>query len=240
MKDPVTTPPAIARELQRIQTTAAPVRERVLLSIREAITKGWYAPGQRLIEREICELTGVSRTSVREALRQLESEGFVELVPNRGPIVAEVTIKDASELYQVRGALEALAGRLCAQNATDDQIEEIVAAVDEIEATVYRGDVGELLPLKDRFYDALFTAADNSAMVKMLTGLHGRITLLRSRSLGQEGRPSETLAELRVIAEAIVERDGDAAATACAVHVARAAELAIGTLKQEAAASSEA
>lgn len=221
----------MAPQLQRIQTSAAPVREKVLQSIREAIIQGWFSPGQRLIEREICELTGVSRTSVREALRQLESEGLVDLVPNRGPIVARITAKEAVQLYQVRGALESLAGRLCAANATDDQVADLVDSIRAIEEAVATGELADLLALKDRFYSALFAGSGNDVVDKMLTGLHGRITFLRSQTLAHPGRPKEMLSELRAIVEAIEARDPDRAAEACAEHVARAAEIALASLE---------
>lgn len=224
----------MSNQLRRVETSAAPVREKVLTSIREAIIQGWYRPGQRLIEREICELTGVSRTSVREALRQLESEGLVEMIANRGPIVARVTADDAQQLYQVRGALEGLAGRLSAESATGDQIERLVASVEQFAQAVDRGELGMMLQHKDVFYAALFDAANNAAMVKMLTGVHGRITFLRSQTLGHPGRPRETLGELRAIVDAIVARDGARAAELCTLHVEKASEIALGALEHEA------
>lgn len=226
--------------LRRVETSAAPVREQVLKSIRGAIVQGWFSPGQRLIEREICELTGVSRTSVREALRQLESEGLVEMVPNRGPIVARITAEDAVQLYQVREVLEGLAGRLCAIDASDEQVGALVHAVDAFEQAIDAGDMADLLLLKDQFYTTLFTAAGNAEVDRMLTGLHGRITVLRNRTLRHSGRPRQTLAELRKIVDAVAARDPDGAASACAAHVARAARIALGSLGEEAADEGEA
>src|SRR5690606_4359359 len=96
----------------RVASVAAPVRRQVAKVLREAITSGRFAPGQRLIEKDLCELLGVSRPSVREALRELESEGLIEIIPNRGPLVKRLTAADAASVYQVRAALEALAARL--------------------------------------------------------------------------------------------------------------------------------
>ena len=86
----------------RVEKIAAPLRQSVTESIRYAIAVGHFKGGDRLPERSLCEMTGVSRTLVREALRQLESEGLIEVVPNRGPIVARITIKQAEDIYQVR------------------------------------------------------------------------------------------------------------------------------------------
>ena len=97
------------------------MRHQVAEVLRAAITTGRFAPGQRLVEKDLCELTGVSRASVREALRQLESEGLIQTLPNRGPLVSRLSTQDAASIYQVRGALEALAAQLFANHATDQR-----------------------------------------------------------------------------------------------------------------------
>src|SRR5690242_9047243 len=99
-------------ESLRVERAPAPIRSRVLDNLRQAILDRQLAPGQRLIERELVEATGASRTCSREALRELAAEGLVTTIPNKGTIVAQVTIEEARQLYQVRSALEALAGRL--------------------------------------------------------------------------------------------------------------------------------
>ena len=103
----------------RVSKDHETLREKTVERLREALLNQFFAPGDRLIERELCELTGVSRTSVREALRLLESEGLIETIPNRGPIVASLSAEDAQYIYEVREALEGLAGRLFAERASD-------------------------------------------------------------------------------------------------------------------------
>src|SRR6185369_7343119 len=105
----------------RVERTPALIRSQVLENLRQAILDRRLAPGQRLIERELVELTGVSRTSVREALRELAAEGLVTAIPNRGTIVTSVSAEEARQLYEVRSALEALAGRLFVANASPAQ-----------------------------------------------------------------------------------------------------------------------
>src|SRR5690606_17804859 len=105
----------------RVEKVAAPLRQSVTESIRYAIALGHFAAGERLTERELCEMTGVSRTLVREALRQLESEGLIEVVPNRGPSVARLSAEQAEGVYQVRAELEGLACQLFAERADNDQ-----------------------------------------------------------------------------------------------------------------------
>ena len=95
----------------RVERKPAPIRTQVLDNLRLAIVERRLAPGQRLIERELVELTGVSRTSVREALRELAAEGLVTVIPNKGTVVTSVSAEEARQLYQVRSALEGLAGR---------------------------------------------------------------------------------------------------------------------------------
>lgn len=215
----------------RVQRSAAPVREQVLLKLRQAIMDRTFAPGQRLLERQLCEMTGVSRTSVREALRQLEAEGLVEMVPNQGPIVARISAAEAQELYEVRAVLEGLAGRSFAARASEAQIDRLAEAVDAIEEVVAAGEQHRLLELKDLFYDILLEGAGNATAAHMLGGLHARITFLRSTTLGQAGRPAHTVAELRGILEQAQARNPDEAERLCIDHVRRAGAIAVAALE---------
>lgn len=101
-----------------ITHVAAPVREQVGSQLRQAIVSGQLAPGTRLIERELCTLLGVSRTSLREALRHLEGDGLVTNIPHKGMVVSTITWEEAEEIYEVRAVVEGLAGRLCADKPT--------------------------------------------------------------------------------------------------------------------------
>lgn len=222
----------MATNAMRVSTVAAPVREQVLGNIREAIFNRTFAPGQRLIERELCELTGVSRTSVREALRQLESEGLVKIVPNRGPIVARISAKEAAELYEVRSVLEGLAVRLFTERATLEQITMLSEAVDRIEVASSDGPAA-LLAAKDNFYGVLLSGAGNAMVVWVLDSLRARVTHLRATSLYRPGRSRETVAELRVLLDAVSRRDADAAWNAAVHHVQQAAAVAQEVLAEE-------
>ncbi len=215
----------------RVQRSAAPVRAQVLLKLRGAIMDRTFEPGQRLLERELCEMTGVSRTSVREALRQLEAEGLVEMVPNQGPIVATISASEAQELYEVRAVIEGLAGRFFAARATEAQIERLAEAVDSIEEVVAAGEQHRLLELKDLFYDILLEGAGNATAAHMLGGLHARITLLRATTLGQAGRPVRTVAELRGILDKVRAREPEEAERLCIDHVRRAGAIAVLALQ---------
>ena len=193
----------------RVERKPAPIRTQVLDNLRKAILTRQLAPGQRLIERELVEMTGVSRTSVREALRELAAEGLVSTVPNKGTAVATLSSEQARQIYEVRAVLEGLAGRLFVENATEVQRRALLAQLSKIDRLASRG-VG-VLEAKDRFYAILFDGAGNDALRDMTVSLQARVTYLRSLSLSREGRPAHSLAELHDNAAAIEAGDAMAA-----------------------------
>lgn len=212
----------------RVAKVAAPIRAEVLHKLRDAIVRGHFVAGDRLVERELCELTGVSRTSIREALRQLESEGLVTTVPHKGVVVAGVSRKEAVDIYYVRELLESAAARLFVANATDADIRLLEEAVDEFQRTCRADDLPGDLTVKARFYEILVGVAGNGIIAGTLNSLHARVTALRATSMRMPGRPAESLRELRGIVAAIQRRDADAAAAACAHHVRQAGRWAFG------------
>lgn len=222
----------MSRNGLRVSAAAAPVREQVLRNIRAAILDRTFVPGQRLIERELCELTGVSRTSVREALRQLESEGLIVPVPNRGPVVAEMTAPQAADVYEVRAVLEALAARLFTIYATDAEIARLSTVIDAVERAARDDDLVVLLAAKDDFYSVLWVGARNTVMRSMLDGLRARMTFVRATSLSRPERSTETVRELRALLAAIARRDPDAAHELCLRHIDNAARAALATLTE--------
>jgi len=219
----------------RVERTPAPVRAQVLDNLRQAIVQRQLAPGQRLIERELVELTGVSRTSVREALRELAAEGLVTTVPNKGTVVASVSAEEARQLYQVRSALEGLAGRLFALNAQPAHRTALVRALNRIERTADRG--APVLAAKDAFYDVLFEGGGNEALRSVVAGLHARVSVLRFLSLSVPGRTEQTVAEIRAIVGAALSGDAEATAAACSRHVEAAGRVALAALREQEQAS---
>jgi len=215
----------------RIESVAAPVREQVIAKIRQAILSSEFAPGDRLVERELVAATGVSRTSVREALRQLESDGLVKTIPNRGVIVASTTADEAREIYQLRSVLEALAGRLFATTASEEHRQRLADAMNACRAAC--DDPRALLAAKSVFYTVLLEGAGNRLVQSHLRSLHTRITFLRTLTMATPGRVKESSAELEAIHEAIERRDPQAAWDACAAHVESAAAIAISQLESQ-------
>jgi GntR family transcriptional regulator, trigonelline degradation regulator len=214
----------------RVAAVAAPVRQKVVEVLRAAITAGRFAPGQRLTERSLCELTGVSRVSVREALRQLESEGLIETQPNRGPIVSRLSRRDAVSLYQMRGALEALAARLFASVASDAQIMELASAVSVLQQAYKRRDIEAIVQAKGLFYEVLFDGSGNSMIGPTLNAMNARANQLRRISLSSPKRGPQSMREIRAVLTAIRRRDPEAAYAASLHHVEQAATAALANL----------
>jgi DNA-binding GntR family transcriptional regulator len=212
------------------QPKASLIRQQVTDGIREAIVEMRLLPGDRLIERELVAWSGVSRATIRESIRELAAENLVEIIPQRGAVVASPTLQQAIEIYEIRAVLEGLAGRQCAANATAAQIKALRKAFDTFRKARTSGKTSKLA-LKKRIYDALFEGSGNDTIQEILSRLQARVTVLRSISMSQPGRLQSTVAELRDIVEAIEAHDGDAAERACIVHVRAAGDIAIAALK---------
>ncbi|MBZ8134472.1 GntR family transcriptional regulator [Afifella sp. IM 167] len=209
---------------------AATLRHGVTESIRQAIAAGRFAPGERMPERDLCEMTGVSRTLVREALRQLESEGLIEVVAHRGPIVSQITAAQALGVYQVREVLEGLAAQLFAEEASAAERQALRAAFEELKSA---SDVSSRLAAKNRFYEVLIGGTGNEALGKSLHMLNSRAMLLRRRSLQTPNRWPKSLHELEALVTALEARSGDKARTLAMEHVRRAAAAAMTTFSMD-------
>jgi DNA-binding GntR family transcriptional regulator len=216
----------------RVTALAAPVRQQVADVLRGAITSGRFEPGQRLVERDLCELTGVSRASVREALRQLETEGLIHTLPHRGPSVARLSMEDAASIYQIRGALEALAAQLFALNASDAQVAELSSSVKTLELAYKGRDVEVIVTAKRRFYEILIAGSGNNMIASVLNKMNARITMLRRVSLASPDRWQASIREIKAVLKAIRQRDPDAAFNASLRHIQQAAREALASLSR--------
>lgn len=214
----------------RVEKIAAPLRQSVTESIRYAIALGHFNGGDRLPERSLCEMTGVSRTLVREALRQLESEGLIEVVPNRGPVVTRLSAEQAEGVYQVRSELEGLACQLFAEHASSDQRAALHEAFKRLKKSLKDSDPLARLRAKNHFYDCLMDGSGNQALGDSLRMLNARIMLLRATSLRAPGRTTASLVELADMMEALDAKDAKRARTLAEHHVRNAAKAAIAFL----------
>lgn len=203
------------------------LRHHVENYLREAITTGRFVPGEKLVERELCEMLKVSRTSLREALRQLEAEKLIVNKLHQGPSVAVVTKEEAQELYAVRALLESYAVELFTMNASDAQIAELDNAVHNLHRAAKSGERKSLVHAKEQFYDVILTGAGNSLIREMLTGMLARVNMLRATSLSQDERLPVSLQEIRNLYALIQQRDALAAREAAHYHVMNAQKAAM-------------
>ena len=214
----------------QIEKKSATLRGLVEDKLREAIAAGVFAPGQRLIERELCDMLGVGRTSVREALRQLEAESLIESLPHKGPVVARISVEEARQLYSLRTLLEAHAGWRCAQTADDNFLQRLDAAVEMfVQASECKERVA-MIEAKTAFYDLLMEGCGNKYITRTLTGLHNQISALRLTSMSRPDRLPRSIAEIRDIAAAIRSGDPARAADACRRHIENASEVALAQM----------
>lgn len=212
---------------------AAPLRESVLDIVRQAILNFELRPGERLIERELIEQLGVSRTTVREVLARLAAEGLVTIIPQKGAIVSVLTVEEAADIYEMRGLLEGFAVRRFVERATPEQMKELRATLAELEAAAEKeSDDGSGLSAKDKFYRVLLRGASSPRLTEILTSLQGQVRVLRAISLSVSGRPKEAAAEIRAVVEAIEAGDAEAGARACVAHVDNAQRVGLSRLAE--------
>jgi DNA-binding GntR family transcriptional regulator len=214
--------------LAAIPKSAAPLRRQVLDELRQSIIAGRLNSGERLVERELIAMMGVSRTVIREALRQLESEGLVAIVPNKGPIVRTLTVEEAHDIYAIRAVLEGLAARLFAEQADQAQITRLEHALSVVEKAYDSSDAESMLETKNNFYEVLFEGAKSETLSSMLAILHGRIWRWRGLGLTHPNRSAErdrqSLKNLRAVLQAVRARDAALAEKILRDEVSKAAD----------------
>jgi GntR family transcriptional regulator, trigonelline degradation regulator len=214
----------------RIDRSAKTLRELALEKMRDGILNFHFKPGERLVERTLCERLGVSRTVVREVLRHLEAEGLVESGPQQGPAVARPDPTKAAQIYEIRALLEAEASRACAKMATPADIARLRKAIDRNEQAFATGNARDVLRGTTEFYEALFSCADKDVAWEVVKSLNARINHLRSITISTPGRGAAAIDEMRRILAAIEAGDGDAAYAASMDHVNVVATLAQAAL----------
>ena len=190
--------------------------------ILEAIERGDYKPGDRLVESELAERLGVSRTPVREALQRLETQGMLAR-DGRSLIVASLDHNQLAELYTVRTELEGLAARLAARHATDEEVRVLRGMVED-DRKLLGGDPRALSRANKRFHRLIHLASHNRFLVQQLDLVHRSMALMATTSFAAEGRDEVALEEHAQIVAAIEAGDGDAAYQALKSHISKAFE----------------
>jgi DNA-binding GntR family transcriptional regulator len=212
-------------------TLRAPARERpsggrranlhgtVVGRLRDLIVEGALLPGTRIAERQLCESLGISRTPLREALKVLASEGLVELLPNRGARVARLDDSDIENMFQVMGALEALAGSLACARISEAELAEIAALHYEMLAQYSRRKLPEYFRLNQAIHAAIVAAARNPILTATYQSLAGRIRRARYLANLSEERWRHAVEEHEAILQALQARDGPRLAQQLADHL---------------------
>jgi DNA-binding GntR family transcriptional regulator len=219
--------------LKRVARNSMTLRERAADVLRQAIIDNQLPPGSHLKERALCDMLGVSRTSVREALRHLESEHLIVTVPHRGPTVVTLTTDDARDLYKVRSALEGLVGELFATHASDAEIAELRRIAALISNSARRGEPEVTLSIVADFYKVLFDGSKNPVCAQFIQSLNARISMFRRVSLASEGRVETMINEVQNIVDAAAARDPDALRKACIEHVEGACSAVMKQLSEQ-------
>ena len=199
------------------------VQSQTVSRLREAIIGGTFSPGERLVENALCQRFGVSRTSIREALRRLEAESLVVITPNVGPSVASMDWEAAAQIYDVRALLEGRAAALCAERASPETIAKIRVALDAFEAAAAHDDPVARIRSTENFYDAILIGCGNKELHSLVRGLIARISLLRATSMSRQGRAMSSALELRRIFQEIASGNPSGASAAATDHIRCAA-----------------
>jgi DNA-binding GntR family transcriptional regulator len=195
---------------------------RIFEKLQHDILDGVFSPGENLIETKLSKDLGVSRTPVREAIKQLELEGLVRFIPNKGAIVIGVDKKDIDDIYTIRMMIEGLAARWAAENITEDEVNKLRESVDLEEFYTLKNDVDRILELDSRFHKIMFKACKSKPLLYMLNNFHQYIQKARNEAFKVPGRAQEVLMEHRAILDAIINRDSDKAEKLTYEHVKKA------------------
>lgn len=198
------------------------LRGKVFEKLRDNILSGVYREKEELKEAAVGEELGVSRTPVREALRQLELEGLVKIIPNKGAYVTGITPKDVKDIYKIRSMLEGLCARWATEHITEEQmtqLEEILLLSEFHLKKPSEGRAEQMAELDGRFHEVLYEASDSRILKHMLSDFHKYVQMARKMSVGFKDRAEKSLEEHRGILEAIREKDADLAEEMANRHI---------------------
>ncbi|MDR3097629.1 MAG: GntR family transcriptional regulator [Paraburkholderia sp.] len=210
----------------KVERPTTTLRELALERMRAAILEAHFHPGERLIERSLCEIFGVSRTVVREVLRHLETEGLVDSIPNQGPIVAVLDFETAAEIYEIRALLEGEAAMACAEHADARTVADLAGFIDQIRAAFEAQDHQAVRTLTSAFYERMFIGGQKRVAWEIVQSLTARINRLRALTIASDDRGRQAVNEMHQIISAIQARNAAGAREAAVAHVDRVAEIA--------------
>ncbi len=199
-----------------------PLREVVFESVRGAIISGVLKPGERLMEVQLAEKLGVSRTPIREAIRKLELEGLVIMMPRKGAYVADLSLKDITDVLEIRAALEGLASGLAALRITDEEIEELELTAVQFHQAIEADDFDMIVQKDIEFHDRIFRATRNDKLLQITNNLREQVQRFRIMYINKSNKSKDLAKEHYEIAEAISKRNIDMAERIAKRHIENA------------------
>lgn len=210
----------MVEDLQLVIADNIPLRDAVFETLREAILKGVLSPGQHLMEMQLAYQLGVSRTPVREAIRMLELEGLVNMVPRKGARVAAISEKSLCDVLEVRRALEELSVRLACTRMERNDLEKLDSINQQFIRVCQSDDVVQIARIDENFHAVIYEAADNAKLLQLLNQMQNQMYRYRIEYIKLKERRQILVEEHKKIIHALARRDGDAASDAISTHIA--------------------
>ena len=208
-----------------------PLRDVVFNTLRQAILRGELKPGERLMEIQLANKLGVSRTPIREAIRKLELEGLVLMIPRKGAEVAEITEKSLRDVLEVRRALEELSVQLACEKITKEEIRELERVAKEFQQVVKSSDITEIAEVDVRFHDIIYTATDNQKLIQLLNNLREQMYRYRVEYLKWDGVFPQLIAEHEAIIRHIENNEKEKATEVMCRHIDNQVEAVIDVIR---------
>lgn len=200
-------------------SSCKPLREIVFETIRNAIINGMLKPGQRLMEVQLAEQLGVSRTPVRESIRKLELEGLVKMVPRKGAYVTPMSLEDLQEMMEIRRALEALSAELAAKNATSEDIKRLEESNRGFEESALKNDEAGIIDYDIEFHEAIYKATGNERLVQMINSLREQMQRIRVEYVHHIDDKTPLIGQHQKIIDNIAQHQTEAASEAASAHI---------------------
>lgn len=189
--------------------------------IREDILNDKYITGDKIVEAKLADELGVSRTPVREALKQLELDGLVDNIPNRGIVVKGISNQDIHDIYTIRVAMEGIAARWAVERMDNTVVEDLREIYDLMEFYTFKKDIEKIFELNTKFHETIYMATKSRYLVQVLRDFQLFIKTTRNKSLKCKGRPEEALIEHKAILDGFMEGDSEKAYNATIAHIER-------------------
>lgn len=196
-----------------------PLRDVVFNTLRQAILTGELKPGERLMEIHLANRLGVSRTPIREAIRKLELEGLVTMIPRRGAEVAQITEKSMSDVLEVRRALDALCVELACERISDEDIRDLKDACDNFERAVRSKDAKKIAQADVELHNIIVKATGNSRLIQLINNLSEQMYRYRYEYIKDASQHARLIEEHRIIYKSIVRKDKETASRAAKMHI---------------------